>query len=368
MQKKQDEVYMQMALQLAEKGRGKTAPNPMVGAVIVKNGRVIGSGFHEYCGGPHAEVNAVANATESVQGATIYVTLEPCAHYGKTPPCTELLLAQKPKRVVVGCLDPNPLVAGKGLLQLEQAGIETVSGILEDECRYLNRVFFHYITARRPYVVLKTAMTLDGKTATATGESQWISGEQARLDVHRLRSQYTGVMTGIGTILQDDARLTCRIPGGKNPIRIVTDSRLRISPDANVLKEQQQNQTIVAAVEGANAAAAQRLERLGVRVLYCGCGDRVDLNDLMEKLGALGVDSILLEGGATLNEAALRAGIVQEVVVYIAPKMVGGNSAATSVGGIGVAHLRQAYRLERMQTAFVGEDIKITALVRGTGE
>ena len=249
--------------------------------------------------------------------------------------------------------------------KLKEAGIEVVSGVLEAECNEINRVFRHYITTKQPYVVMKTAMTLDGKIATATGESQWISGEASRKDVHRLRHKYTGIMVGINTIIHDNARLTCRMEQGKNPVRIVVDSCLRIALTSNVLKDQENNQTILATTNQASPLAARKLETFGSKVLYCSSKDnRVDLNDLMNQLGAMGVDSILLEGGATLNDAALRAGIVQEVVTYIAPKMIGGAVAPTPVGGIGVEHLQDAYQLGQMKVSAIGDDIKISAYIQ----
>lgn len=361
----QDEFYMQQALALAQKGEGWVAPNPMVGAVIVKNDRIIGSGYHEKYGASHAEVNAIGSATEPVQGAIMYVTLEPCCHYGKTPPCADLIIQQKIGKVVIGSLDPNPLVAGKGVQKLKEAGIEVVCGVLEEQCNYVNRIFYHYITTKRPYVVMKTAMTLDGKIATVTGESKWISGEESRQEVHRLRHRYTGIMVGINTIIRDNARLTCRMQGGKNPTRIVVDSCLRIPLQSHVLQDQERNLTILATTNQANSMVADQLSRLGSEVLRCCVkNSRVDLNDLMCRLGAIGIDSILLEGGSTLNDAALREGIVQELVTYIAPKIVGGDGAPTPVGGMGIAHLSDAIQLERMQVTSIGQDIKISALIK----
>ena len=364
MEGNRDEQYMKQALQLAQKGEGYVAPNPMVGAVIVKDGRIIGSGYHEHYGGPHAEVNAIADAKEDVAGATMYVTLEPCSHYGKTPPCADLLVEKKLAKVVVGSLDPNPLVAGKGIQKLKEAGIEVVSGVLEAECNEINRVFRHYITTKQPYVVMKTAMTLDGKIATATGESQWISGEASRKDVHRLRHKYTGIMVGINTIIHDNARLTCRMEQGKNPVRIVVDSCLRIALTSNVLKDQENNQTILATTNQASPLAARKLETFGSKVLYCSSKDnRVDLNDLMNQLGAMGVDSILLEGGGTLNWAALESGIVQKVQAYIAPKLLGGRTAKTPVEGTGVPTPDQAFFLRNSRITQLGEDFLIESEV-----
>ena len=360
-----DSDYMKIALQLAKKGCGFTSPNPMVGAVIVKDGRIIGSGYHEHYGGPHAEVNAIADAKEDVAGATMYVTLEPCSHYGKTPPCADLLVEKKLAKVVVGSLDPNPLVAGKGIQKLKEAGIEVVSGVLEAECNEINRVFRHYITTKQPYVVMKTAMTLDGKIATATGESQWISGEASRKDVHRLRHKYTGIMVGINTIIHDNARLTCRMEQGKNPVRIVVDSCLRIALTSNVLKDQENNQTILATTNQASPLAARKLETFGSKVLYCSSKDnRVDLNDLMNQLGAMGVDSILLEGGGRLAEGALKAGIVDKVRFYIAPMLIGGSDAKTPVEGGGVRELCQAWKISDWTAEKIGDDLKITGYIR----
>lgn len=360
-----DERYMEQALNLAQKGAGWVAPNPMVGAILVKGDRIIGSGYHQKYGGPHAEVNAIACATEDVQGATMYVTLEPCCHDGKTPPCADLIVEKKLAKVVVGSLDPNPLVAGKGVQKLKEAGIEVVCGVLQEQCDYVNRIFRHYITTKQPYVVMKTAMTLDGKIATVTGESQWISGEQSRKEVHLLRHAYTGIMVGINTIIHDNARLTCRMEGGKNPTRIVVDSCLRISLMSNVLKDQEDNQTILATTSQASPLATNKLTMFGSKVVFCNKkDDRVDLQDLMNRLGAMGIDSILLEGGATVNDAALKAGIVQEVITYISPKIVGGANAPTPVGGTGVANLADAYKLTTMQVTQVGEDIKINALIK----
>lgn len=356
---------MQRALELAQKGAGWVAPNPMVGAVIVKDDRIIGSGYHKKYGGPHAEVNAVANATEDVQGAVIYVTLEPCCHYGKTPPCADLLVEKKISRVVIGSLDPNPLVAGKGVQKLKEAGVEVICGVLKEQCDFVNRVFLHYITAKRPYVVMKTAMTLDGKIATVTGESRWISDEESRREVHQLRHRYTGIMVGVNTIIYDNATLTCRMPGGKNPVRIVIDSRLRIPLTSNVLKDQVHNPTLLAATSQASPQTVAQLKTLGAEVIVCPIKDgRVDLNTLMDQLGAMGIDSILLEGGATLNEAALQQNIVQEIITYIAPKILGGDQAPTSVGGAGVTRLEDAFELEHMQAVPIGKDIRISAFIK----
>jgi len=360
-----DASYMRRALELAEQGAGRTSPNPMVGAVIVKGGRVIGEGRHERAGGPHAEVNAVNGAGESVEGAVVYVNLEPCSHYGRTPPCADLLIEKRVKRVVIGTPDPNPLVAGGGIKKLEAAGIEVRVGVLEEECGRLNEVFFHYIQKKRPFAVLKAAMSLDGKIAAPSGESKWITGEAARRDVHLLRNRYSAIMAGVETVIRDDPLLTCRIEGGRNPRRVILDSGLRIPPESKVLMRQEGEdggKTIIACTEGASRENAARLEALGAEILRCGSVDgRVDLQDLILKLGARGIDSVLIEGGAAVNDSAFAQGIVDKAIFYIAPKIIGGAKSKTAVGGQGVARLDDAYPLSIDSIERIGEDIKITA-------
>ena len=362
----QDLLYMKKAIALAKRGEGHVSPNPMVGAVIVKDGQVLGQGYHQKYGGPHAEVNAVRDAGgKDLAGATVYVTLEPCSHYGKTPPCADLLIAQKVGRVVIGSDDPNPLVAGRGIQKLREHGIQADTHCLQKECDDLNRIFFHYITTKTPYVVLKTAMSLDGKIATAAGESRWITGENARADVQTLRHRLKGIMVGINTVLTDDPRLTCRREGGADPVRIIADSHLRTPLNANVLKDQEKNQTIIAALKDCDKKKKQALEDKGTLVLLCGERDgRLDLRDLMEQLGERKIDSILLEGGSTLNDAAVRQGIVKEVIAYIAPKLIGGKDAKTPVDGMGFQKLKDAVLLTDMRCEKIGEDLKITALVK----
>ncbi len=359
---KMDALYMQRALELAQKGIGRVHPNPMVGAVLVKDHRIIGEGYHKKCGEAHAEVNAIAAASEDVSGATIYVTLEPCSHQGRTPPCADLLIEKGIARAVVGSLDPNPLVAGRGIRKMQDAGINVSVGVLEPECRKLNEVFFHYITAKHPYVVMKTAMSLDGKIATVSGQSQWITGEAARADVQALRAQYTAIMVGVETILCDDPRLTCRLEGSENPIRIIADSKLRIPLDAAVLQNQADNPTYLATTDQSPSEKRRVLEQLGAKVLICRQRDgKVDLTDLMEQLGCAGIDSLLLEGGSTLNGAALEQGIVQKVIAYIAPLLIGGANAKTPIGGPGISDLSKAPRLTIDRIERYDEDIKIIA-------
>ena len=362
-----DQNYMLQAIQLAKQGEGWTNPNPMVGEVIVKNGRIIGKGYHKKCGELHAERNAIASLTESAEGATIYVTLEPCCHYGKTPPCTEAIIEQKIKRVVIGSRDPNPKVSGKGIKMLQEAGIEVIEDFMREECDRLNPVFFHYITTKTPYVVMKYAMTLDGKIATKTGASKWITGEAARAEVQHMRHRYMGIMAGIGTVLADDPMLNVRVEGWKSPIRILCDSGLRIPLDGQIVKSAGKYRTIVAYADSENTEAKRkRLHEMGVETICCPDeNNQVDLKKLMKYLGEEGIDSILLEGGGTLNDSALRAGIVQEVQAFIAPKLFGGMNSKTPVEGIGVRFPSEAVKLKCTDICQIGEDIRITCQVCG---
>ncbi|WP_035445411.1 bifunctional diaminohydroxyphosphoribosylaminopyrimidine deaminase/5-amino-6-(5-phosphoribosylamino)uracil reductase RibD [Atopococcus tabaci] len=358
MNENKDEHYMRRALSLAEKGKGFVPPNPMVGAILVKNDRIIGEGYHEKYGEAHAEVNAFASATENAEGATLYVTLEPCSHYGKTPPCADLIVQKKVKRVVVGALDPNPLVAGRGVERIKAAGIEVVSGILSEESQQLNEVFMKFITERKPFVVLKAAMSLDGKVATRTGESKWISGEASRKQVHQTRSHLTGIMVGVNTVVTDNPQLTARFPGSKNPIRIVVDSHLRIPLEANVLQRQEEAPTIILTTHQAHQEKAAHLIDKGVTLLpVAERQGRVDLQEAMTELGRRNIDSILLEGGATLNFSALEAGIVDKVQMYIAPKIIGGTGSPTPIGGKGIDHLSEAFPVANVMIRMSGEDV-----------
>lgn len=363
---KKDIFYMERALELAAKGRGMTAPNPMVGAVIVKEGRIIAEGYHMRAGEAHAEVNAFNNALEDVAGATIYVTLEPCAHYGKTPPCADKIIEKKIGRVVVGALDPNPLVAGKGIQKIRDAGIPVTTGVLADKSVKLNEVFMKYIVTRQPFVLFKTAMSLDGKIATARGESQWISCESSRAEVQHLRHEMTGIMAGIGTVLADDPMLNCRLDGSSQPVRIIVDSHLTIPEDSNLVKTAREYPLIVAAVCGADSGKKDVLEKAGAKVLEIpeDMEGHVDLKILMAKLGEEGIDSILLEGGGRLAEGAFQAGIVDKVQFYIAPVVIGGSKAKTPVEGRGIEHLCQAWKIFGWQAEIVGNDLKITGYMQ----
>ena len=367
-----DQEYMLRAIQLAKKGEGWTNPNPMVGAVIVKDGRIIGEGYHKKCGELHAERNAIASLTESAEGATIYVTLEPCCHYGKTPPCTEAIIEQKIKKVVIGSRDPNPKVAGKGAQILRESGITVVQDFMREECDRLNPVFFHYITTKTPYVVMKYAMTLDGKIATKTGASKWITGETARQEVQHMRHRYMGIMAGIGTVLADDPMLNVRVEGWKSPVRILCDSSLRIPLDSQIVRSAKEYRTIVAYAgreenEEITEKITKKIEQLhakGVDTVCCSDEKgQIDLKKLMTYLGNEGIDSILLEGGGTLNDSALRAGIVKEVHCFIAPKLFGGKNSKTPVEGIGIGLPSEALKLKCTDICRIGEDIRIICQV-----
>ena len=358
-----DETYMRRAIVLAERGAGWTSPNPMVGAVIVKDGRIIGEGWHRRYGEAHAERNALQSCTESPVGAVLYVTLEPCCHHGKQPPCTDAILEAGIRRVAVGSGDPNPLVAGKGVELLRSHGVTVDTGVLKEECDALNPVFFHFIQTKRPYVVIKYAMTMDGKIATRTGDSQWITGDAARQRVHQDRHRYSAIMAGVGTVLADDPLLTCRMEGGKNPVRIICDSHLRTPPDSRVVRTAREVPTILAAA-APPPERRKALEDAGCQVWDLpGPEGRVDLNALMDRLGARGIDSVLLEGGGALNWAALHSGIVQKVQAYIAPKLFGGTAAKSPIAGLGVETPAQAVRLVRTTVTQIGEDFLLESEV-----
>lgn len=353
---------MKQAMELAEKGRGRTSPNPLVGAVIVKEGKVIGEGYHKRYGGHHAEVNAFNAQQESAKDATLYVTLEPCFHYGNTPPCVDRVIKEGVSRVVIGLKDPNPLVAGKSIEKLQDKGIEVQVGVLAEDLREQNRIFLEYIKTKRPYTVIKTAMSLDGKIATASGESRWITGEKARKYVHILRDQMSGIMVGVGTVIEDNPSLTTRLPEkeGKDPHRIIVDTRGRIPLTAKVLHLQSKARTIVATTELMEEDKKKALEDLGAVVLVNPIkNERVDLGHLFERLGAEKIDSILIEGGATLNFSLIEEGLVHRVMSFIAPKLIGGESAKTPIGGRGILRMEEVINLKNLKYQGFGEDLMI---------
>ncbi|MGB9791161.1 MAG: bifunctional diaminohydroxyphosphoribosylaminopyrimidine deaminase/5-amino-6-(5-phosphoribosylamino)uracil reductase RibD [Thermacetogeniaceae bacterium] len=358
----EDEKYMERALELAALGRGKTSPNPMVGAVVVLNGRVVGEGYHQKAGTPHAEIHALRQAGERAKNALLYVTLEPCCHYGRTPPCTEAIIRAGVKRVVVAVEDPNPLVAGKGIQALRDAGIEVEVGVLEEKARRLNEAFFKYMQERRPFVTVKAAMSLDGKIATSTGDSKWITGTEAREFVHRLRAESDAIMVGIGTVLADDPLLTVRLAGeDKKPLRVIVDSNLRIPVHSQIVRTAQDVPTVVASVEGkCDEAKKKELENAGVEVWELPEDNgRVELYSLLEELAKREVLSVLLEGGATLNASALAAGIVDKVIFFYAPKIIGGGDAPGPFGGRGIDAVNKAIRVEELRWEKIGEDLMV---------
>ena len=356
---------MARAIELARIAEGRTAPNPPVGALVVRNGQIIGQGFHPRAGEPHAEIFALREAAEAAAGADLYVTLEPCSHHGRTPPCADALIKAGIRRVFVGTRDPNPQVSGRGLERLRRAGIEVFSGILEEECRRLIAPFACHITRGRPFVILKSAMTLDGRTATACGDSRWVSGPESRFAVHRLRDRVDAIMVGIGTVLADDPMLTTRLPeGGRDPLRIVLDTHLRIPPDARLLSLDSQAPTWIFCCEEVPPLRVRRLEKPGVQVYRLPCGEEgLDLSALLAQLGREGIQSLLLEGGATLNGSMLRAGLVDRLMFFLAPKLHGGRDGFGVFAGAGASEMAQATPLGPLRLTRYGEDVLIEAEV-----
>ncbi|MGI9952345.1 bifunctional diaminohydroxyphosphoribosylaminopyrimidine deaminase/5-amino-6-(5-phosphoribosylamino)uracil reductase RibD [Moorellaceae bacterium AZ2] len=358
------EAFMRRALELARRGLGRTAPNPAVGAVIVQGGEIVGEGYHQKAGTPHAEVHALREAGERARGSTLYVTLEPCCHYGKTPPCTEAIIAAGIKKVVAAMVDPNPKVAGRGIRRLREAGLEVEVGLLEKEARRLNEAFIKYITTGLPWVTLKMALTLDGKIATRTRASRWITGEASRLKAHELRNTHDAILVGIGTILADDPELTTRLPGGRDPVRVILDSRLRLPLNARVVNLKSSAPTLVATTEEAPRERREELARAGVEVVVLPSVEgKVSWPALLENLAQRQITSILVEGGAEVNGSALARGVVDRVVAFIAPKIFGGREAPGAVAGPGVSRPEEAWKLEEVEVEPSGEDILITGLI-----
>ncbi|MEJ2663157.1 MAG: bifunctional diaminohydroxyphosphoribosylaminopyrimidine deaminase/5-amino-6-(5-phosphoribosylamino)uracil reductase RibD [Spirochaetia bacterium] len=363
-----DKKYMSLCLRLAGKAAGLTSPNPLVGAVVVKNGRIAGQGYHTRAGAAHAEVEALARAGKLAKGATMYVNFEPCCHFGKTPPCTESIISAGIARVVVAMQDPNPLVSGNGIRRLEEAGITVDRGLLYEEAAALNQVFTKYIVSKRPYVVIKASVSLDGKIATHTGESRWISNEKSRAYTQTLRLQYDAVMVGIGTVMADDPDLTYRGKRHRDrqPVRIIVDSTAKIPMQSRVLKETDRKRTIIAVTRYALASKLKKLTNTGAEVLLAEAdGKRVNLDDLLGKLGSLGITSILVEGGGKLNASLLEARLVDKLVIFIAPKIIGGTDAVSFVGGKGADHLRDAFLCEGPRIRRFGDDILLETYPRG---
>lgn len=353
--------YMKRAIELSKLGIGRVNPNPLVGAVIVKDNMIIGEGYHEYYGGNHAEVNAFLNSKEDVTGAHIYVTLEPCSHFGKTPPCVDKIIENKISKVFIGMKDPNPLVMGKGIGKLLENGIEVEVGLLEDEITKINEIFIKYITTKTPFCILKTAMTLDGKIATRTGESKWITNEKSRDYVHQLRNRVAAIMVGIGTIEHDNPSLTTRLEGveGRDPIKVIVDSHGRIPIDSKVFQTGSKATTIVAVTDTIDESNLIRIKEKAVVIVIPEKDGLVDLIYLFEKLGERGIDSVLIEGGGNLNYSAVSANIVDKLITFIAPKIIGGKDAITSFEGIGIEKMEQAILLKESKIYQFDEDIMI---------
>ena len=360
-----EEMYMREALRLAAHGRGRTSPNPMVGAVLVRDGRVVGAGWHRKAGTEHAEIHALRMAGELARGATLYVTLEPCSHTGRTGPCARAVIEAGVRRVVAAMEDPNPIVGGRGFRMLREAGVEVDCGLLEQEARRLNEAFVTWVTKKRPFVTLKMAMTLDGKTATAGGESQWITGEAARLRGHGLRDENDAILVGIGTIVADRPSLTTRLPDGtgKNPLRIILDSRARTPIDSPMLRDGAAP-VWIALTEAAPKENVERLRAAGAEVVFAGAGPTVDLPVLLRTLGERNICSLLVEGGSTVHFSFLEEGLADKVCAFIAPMLTGGKGATPAVGGDGFSRLADAARLTDIKVETIGDDLCISGYIK----
>jgi diaminohydroxyphosphoribosylaminopyrimidine deaminase / 5-amino-6-(5-phosphoribosylamino)uracil reductase len=361
-----DVTFMKQALRLAAKGRGTTSPNPMVGAVVVAKGKVVGSGYHKQAGGPHAEIFALQQAKSRSRRATLYLTLEPCCHTEKrTPPCVPDIIDSGVRRVVVAMRDPNPLVAGRGIQQLKRAGIIVDVGCLRKEAAKLNEIYIHWVKTGLPFVILKSAMTLDGKIATAKGESQWITGTPARKHVHQLRSRVDAIAVGVNTVLQDDPQLTVRVVGRKEkssgtrqPVRLVFDSRLRIPLTARVLQNIETNPTAIATTNLASHKKMEQLRSTWVEVLVLPQkGKRVSLLRCLQELGDMGITSLMVEGGSELNASFLREGLVNQVCLYMAPTLLGGQNAKGLIGGLSPKHLAEKVSVSNLHIQSLGDDV-----------
>jgi len=360
-----DGYFMKRALILARRAAGRTSPNPMVGAVIVRDRKIIAEGYHKKAGAPHAEVIAMKQAGGRARGSTLYVNLEPCCHIKKkTPPCTRAIIKAGIRRVVVAMTDPNPMVSGKGIQELRNAGIGVETGILEDEARRLNEAYIRFITVKRPFVILKLAQSLDGKIATSKGESKWITGEKARRLVHRLRNEMDAVMVGINTIIKDDPSLDCRLRGGRNPLRIILDSKLRIPCDARVL-DHNDGRTIIVTTERANRDKMERIMDKGGQILIVNDrGGRVDIRDMMKRLGRMDIMSILIEGGSSIATSAISEGVVDKIMLFISPMIMGGTDSIPSIGGKSPPSLEDTVKVRELKVRKVGKDILLEGYLK----
>jgi len=354
---------MRLAIRLAKRAEGMTSPNPLVGAVIVRRGKVVGSGYHRKAGLPHAEVNALGRAGRDARGATLYVTLEPCDHFGRTPPCTDAIIKSGIKRVVAAMKDPNPVNNGKGIKKLRRHGIEVTVGLMEEESRLMNRPYLKFITEKMPYVTIKIAETLDGKIATRTGDSRWITSDSARRYVHRLRGSADAVMVGAGTVVRDDPLLTARIPGSRQPVRVVVDSRLRVPLNSKIFSGMKRSPVIIATTK--KGKAAKRFEGAGARLIFTRIkAGRVDIRDLLERLAGMGITSLMVEGGGELVAGFLEEGLADRVLFFIAPRIIGGRDAVTPVEGMGAARVADAIEVEEVRMKRFGRDILVEGTIR----
>jgi diaminohydroxyphosphoribosylaminopyrimidine deaminase/5-amino-6-(5-phosphoribosylamino)uracil reductase len=364
----QDEIYMKRAIELALRAQGRTSPNPIVGAVIAKDGQIIGEGYHHKAGTPHAEINALSQAGESARGATIYVTLEPCSHYGKTPPCANALVEAGLERVVAAVLDPNPLVRGRGMEILRDAGLKTTVGVCETEAKRINEFFFKYITTGMPFVTLKMAMTLDGKVATKKGDSKWISNDQSRAFVHELRNIYDGVMVGIGTVIKDNPRLNTRLQRKdiRNPVRIIIDGGLDLPLDSFIVQSAAEQPTIVfCAASSASSPKEHILADKGIKIVKVeGTARKIALESVLKKLGEMNICSVLVEGGPEINGYLLEHNLADKVHWFIAPKLAGGRAAPSPIAGNGVELMSDSWPVRNPQVQKFGDDILITGYIK----
>ena len=361
-----DSKFMKMALDLSLKGQGYTSPNPMVGAVVVKDGEVVGTGYHQAAGEPHAEVHAINSAGIYAKGSTLYVTLEPCNHEGRTPPCTEKILKAGIKEVVVTMKDPNPDVKGGGIEYLKQHGIDVRLGICEEEARKINEFFIKYVQTKRPFIIVKCAATLDGQIATKTGDSKWITGKESRKFVHGLRHRVDAIMVGIKTVIRDNPRLTTRLDNikGHDPIRVILDTHLSISEEANLLRVDSESDTIVFTGNSVPQDKKLRIEKTGARVLAAAVIDNlIDLDLLMDQLGALGITSLLIEGGSRIIASAFRAGIVDKLFFYFAPKILGGNDGYPICMGPGTEFMNECISVKDIKVWQFGDDVMIEGYI-----
>lgn len=354
-----DEFFMKRALSLARRGEKWVSPNPMVGAVIVKNQRIIAEGYHRFFGGAHAEIDAINNSSEEIKGSTMYVTLEPCVHYGKTPPCVNRIIEANPARIVIGSLDPNPRVCGKGLEILNRHGIETTVGVMEAKCMELNERFFKYIKTGVPFVTLKFAQTIDGRIATHSGHSQWISSFASRKLAHRLRSSHDAVLVGIGTLLKDDPELTVRLTRGRNPVRVIIDSRLSAPTDAKAFKNQKDAKTFIATTHEAANERGAFYKNAGIELLSIDRdhNNLIDLKKLLNVLGKKGISSVLIEGGATIITSVLKEKLADRIFIFIAPKISG--KGIEAVQNLGIVNMDDALKLSYRRIMKSGGDIVI---------